>query len=195
MTLRQAISDLADAGYVSRLQGSGTFASGSTISKNGDLTGFSEDMAARGFSSSSRLVTVTRVPAGPIRGPELVLSPADPIYHIERVRMADGIPMCLENVDLPADLVPGLELQDLTGSLYDILKSEYGLELVEANQVITATVVDQTEADLLRVPVHSPALIVKRLGFDRHRRPVERAISVYRGDRYDVQLTVKRRTL
>jgi GntR family transcriptional regulator len=192
MTLRQAISSLANAGYVSRLQGAGTFVADPTISKNTELTGFSEDMAARGFHASSRVLKVEHIPAGANLGQELVLSPAEMVYHIERVRMADGVPMCLETTDLPAHLTPGLDQQPLEQSLYAILAMTYGLRLFEADQIISPTVVDQLQADLLHVPVHSPALIVKRLGYDRKRRPVERAVSIYRGDRYDIRLTVRR---
>ena len=194
MTLRQAISSLANAGYVSRLQGAGTFVTDRTISKNTELTGFSEDMRARGFSASSRLLKVSHRPAGAALGHELVLSPADMVYHIERVRMADGIPMCLEAIDLPAHLTPGLDEHPLEQSLYEILATTYGINLFKADQVITPTVVDQEQAALLQVPVHSPALVVKRLTYDKKRRPVERAESIYRGDRYDIRLTVKRGT-
>lgn len=192
MTLRQAISRLAGAGYVVRVQGDGTFVAAPTISKNSELTGFSEDMVARGFRPSSRLLKITHVSAGAALGQELVISPAELVYHLERVRMADGIPMCLETVDLPAHLTPGLDKQPLERSLYEILSNSYGIELYEADQVILPTVVDQVQADLLRVPVHSAALVVKRIGYDKKRRPVERAMSIYRGDRYDIRMTVRR---
>jgi len=192
MTLRQAIASLANAGYISRIQGTGTFVADPTISKNTELTGFSEDMAARGFRASSRLLKIAHVPAGATLGHELVLSPAEMVYHIERVRMADGIPMCLETIDLPAHMAPGLDRQPLEQSLYEILATTYGVKLFEADQIISSTVVDREQSDLLHVPIHSPALIVKRLGYDKKRRPVERAISVYRGDRYDIRLTVRR---
>lgn len=193
MTLRQAISSLARAGYVSRLQGAGTFVIDRTISKSTELTGFTEDMAARGFNASSRLLKVERVAAGAFLGHELILSPEEMVFHIERVRMADGIPMCLETIDLPADLTPDLDQQPLEKSLYAILAATYGIELFEADQIITPTVVNQEQARLLQVPIHSPALIVKRIGFDRKRRPIEHAISIYRGDRYDIRLVIKRR--
>lgn len=192
MTLRQAISSLAEAGYVSRVQGAGTFVADPTISKSTELTGFSEDMAARGFQPSSTLLQIERRAAGPSTGHDLGLSPAEPVYRIERVRMADGVPMCLETIDLSARLVPDLESEDLEGSLYSILATRYGIRLAEADQIITATVVDEHQARLLRVPVHSPALVVKRVGYDRKRVPIERAVSVYRADRYDIRMSVRR---
>lgn len=192
MTLRQATSSLANAGYLVRVQGDGTFVADPTISKSSELTGFSEDMAARGFHPSSRLLQISHVSAGAALGQELVISPAEMVYHLERVRMADGIPMCLETIDLPAHLTPGLDAQPLESSLYQILADVYGIELFEADQVISPTVVDRQQADLLRVPVHSPALVVKRIGYDKKRRPIERAMSIYRGDRYDIRMTVRR---
>lgn len=194
MTLRQAILGLATSGYVSRVQGAGTFVDSPTISKSSELTGFSEDMAMRGLVASSRLLSIEQVAAGAQVGQDLMLSPAEMIYHLERVRMADRIPMCLETIDLPATLVPGLDKEDLAGSLYQILFSRYGIRLKEADQVISPTVVDQVQADLLHVPVHSPALVVRRLGYDAKRRPIERATSIYRGDRYDIRTTIRRNT-
>lgn len=192
MTLRQAISGLASAGYVVRVQGDGTFVADPTISKRSELTGFSEEMAARGLRASSRLLRISHVSAGAALGQELVISPEELVFHIERVRMADGIPICLETVDLPARLTPGLDQLPLERSLYEILSTVYGIELHEADQIILPTVVDQDQADLLRVPVHSPALVVKRISYDKRRRPIERAMSIYRGDRYDIRMTVKR---
>ena len=192
MTLRQAISSLAESGYVSRVQGAGTFVADPTISKSTELTGFSEDMIARGFQPSSSLLRIERRSAGATTGHDLVLSPADEVYRIERVRMADGVPMCIETIDLPARLVPDLESEPLERSLYAILAERYGIRLAEADQIITATVVDDEQAQLLRVPVHSPALVVKRVGYDRKRVPIERAVSTYRADRYDIRMSVRR---
>ena len=184
MTLRQAISGLARAGYVSRVPGAGTFVAKPTISKTSELTGFSEDMAARGFTASSRLVAFDTIVADSSACRDLV--------HIERVRMADGVPMCIERIDLPALCVVGLTADDLKFSLYEILASRYGIKLIQAEQTISASVVDQEQATLLSVPSFSPALIVERLGYDQRTRPIERARSIYRGDRYDIRTTVRR---
>ena len=195
MTLRQAISGLVRAGHVSRVPGAGTFVAQPTISKMSELTGFSEDMATRGFTASSRLLTFEYISADASASQDLMLSPGEKLVHIERVRMADGAPMCLERIDLPALYVPGLTADDLKLSLYEVLASRFGIKLLQAEQVISASVVDQNQATLLNVPSYSPALIVERLGYDQKRRPVERARSIYRGDRYDIRTTVLRDTV
>ena len=99
--------------------------------------------------------------------------------------------MCVERVWLPEGLVPGLLDAGFGESLYEALAG-YGLAPQHADQSIRATVVTSEEADLLDVPAHSPALHVARVTYDAAGRTVERAHSVYRGDRYDFQLTVSR---
>ncbi len=192
VTFRQAVSSLAQSGHVVRRQGAGTFVADPTISKRAEFVGFSEEMAARGLTASSRLVSVEKRAAGGLVGGQLGLSPAELVYHVERVRLANGVPICLESVDLPAATVPRLEGHDLEGSLYTILVEAYGIELSEADQVIKPIVVDEVQAAALGVPPFSAALLVERLGLDAQRRPVERAVSVYRGDRYEIRQTVKR---
>ncbi|MBC7518565.1 MAG: GntR family transcriptional regulator [Microbacteriaceae bacterium] len=192
MTLRQAIAGLARLGYVSRAPGAGTFVAQPIVSKSSELTGFSEDMAARGFTASSRLLVFEYVSADAAASRELMLSVGEMLVHIERVRVADGLPMCLERIDLPARYVPGLTGDDLNFSLYDVLATRYGIKLLRAEQSISASVVTEDQATLLGVPTRSSALIIERLGFDQKHRPVERARSIYRGDRYDLRNTVHR---
>lgn len=193
MTVREALSRLADEGRVYRVQGSGTFvADPDTITKSLSLTSFSEDIRARRMTPGSRLVRAAREDASAPVARDLALSPGAPVWHLERVRTADGAPMCLENVWLPIAVV-GEELDaDGVDSLYERLE-EVGSGPERADQTIRATVVDARQARLLGVAPHSPALVVSRVTYDGKGTPVERGNSVYRADRYDFQLSVTRR--
>jgi len=193
MTVREALGRLADEGRVYRVQGSGTFvADPDTISKSLSLTSFSEDIRARRMTPGSRLVTASREEADAAVARDLVLSPGAPVHHLERVRTADGTPMCLEEVWLPVDVVgeelPATQLD----SLYKRLEA-LGAAPERADQTIRATVVDARQAKLLGVAPHSPALVVSRTTYDGRGRPVERGRSTYRADRYDFQVSVTRR--
>ncbi len=193
MTARLVIEELADRGLVYRVPGQGTFVAGDPVTKSLGLTSFTEDMLARGMKPWSRILEAGVVPAGAAAGRDLRVSPADEVVRIRRVRLADDAPMCLESVDLPSHLVPGLLSHDLGGSLYDLLASQYNIEVARADQRMRATVTDTEESKLLGVPVVSPALLVERVSSDREGRPVERARSLYRADRYDFKVAVERR--
>lgn len=192
MTVRQAISGLVKSGDLYRVQGSGTYVAEHTISKNLELTGFTEDMRARGLRASSLVLKAEETTAGARVGQELQVSPGERVFHLQRLRLADGHPMCLETVHLPVRLTPNLLDLPLDGSLYDALAEHYGIQLAEAEQTIRPSVVDADEAALLTVPALSPGLLVHRIGRDVRGRIIERAVSLYRGDRYDIRFTVRR---
>lgn len=194
MTVREAIGRLVDDGLVYRVQGAGTFvADPATISKSLHLTSFSEDIRARSMEPGSVTVSTASLPVPDAVAGPLGLGRGRMVVHLERVRTADGVPMALENVWLPADLVPGVDLDRLaSGSVYAALAAA-GAEPERAEQSIRAGVLQPRDAGLLDVAAGSPALVVSRTTFDGRGRAVERAVSQYRGDRYDFQLTVQRR--
>lgn len=191
-TVRQALDWLRDGGVVYRVQGAGTFVAGPTISKTLSLTSFSEDMTARGVKPGSRLLAADEVPAGTAIADDLGVDPDEPVMRLARVRLADGEPICLETVHLPATRVPGLLDRDLTGSLYELMGRVYHLRVVRAEQVVQAIVLDHGEAVLLGIPAGSSALRVRRIGLDDRDRPLECTTTVYRGDRYDMRFAVRR---
>ncbi len=51
----------------------------------------------------------------------------DPVLTFTRVRLADELPMVVERTTLPGSYVPGLEADDLNGSLYELLTNRYGI--------------------------------------------------------------------
>jgi GntR family transcriptional regulator len=192
MTVRQVMGRFEQERRVYRVQGAGTFVAPRPIAKSIELTSFTEDMRSRGMQPGSRLRVKELVPAGADVGLALGLSPSVQVLHIERVRTADGQPMCLEHVYLPAAIVPELLNEDWDGSIYDLLRDRYRILPVRAEQTVRATVLDETAAALLEVPPFSPALLVQRTTYDQRDRPVEHAASTYRGDRYEYHITLTR---
>lgn len=191
-TVRLALDALSDAGLVYRVQGAGTFVAGPTISKTASLSSFSEDMELRGMTPSSRLLAADEVPAGTALAADLGIEPDDPVIRLSRVRLADDQPICLETAHLPAGRVPGLLERDLSGSLYQILNGEYGLRVLRAEQVVSAVVLDVGTAAMLGTPAGSAALKMHRISLDERDRQVESTTSIYRADRYDLRLAIRR---
>ncbi|WP_270888316.1 GntR family transcriptional regulator [Pedococcus sp. 5OH_020] len=190
LTVQRVLDDLTTENRIYRIQGSGTFVRPTRIAKSMELTSFSEDMRSRRMAPGSLEISVTQEPAGANLAALLELSPGSPVVSIRRVRTADGAPICLERSQLPAELVPGLSAEDVSGSLYELLAERYGIQIDRADQTIRATVLDPDDASDLEVPAYSAAFEVDRLAVDHRGRPVEHAVSLYRADRYSYQLTV-----
>jgi GntR family transcriptional regulator len=192
MTVRQALSLLADQGRVYSVRGHGTFVGQPHVAKDATLTSFTEDMLARGLTPGSRLLDAAEVPAPADVARALELPEGAPIFQIERLRLADNLPMCLETVHLPARLFPQLLEADLTGSLYDVLGTRFRTTVVRAEQTFSAARLTRRQADLLGVPNGSAALVMRRVSVDTRGRLVEHAESIYRNDRYEFRFGVAR---
>lgn len=190
-TVRQALGALEKAGVVYRVQGAGTFVAPATISKSLSLTSFSEDMRARGLRPGSRVLVADEIAATEGVAEDLRLRSGDTVLRLMRVRLADDEPMCLETAYLPAARVPGLLQRDLSASLYESM-NDYGIRPLRAEQVVEAVIPGEEESALLGMTPASPALRVHRIAFDQREQPVERTISIYRADRYDIRFAIQR---
>jgi GntR family transcriptional regulator len=187
MTLRRAIDDLVREGHLERQHGRGTFVSQPKIAQQLTMTSFSEDMRRRGYVPGSRTLSLRRRAAGAQLGRRLGISPSAKVLQAERLRLADDQPMAIETLSLPLELVPDLSADDLVNaSLYELLASRYGIEIASGQQTIEPTVTDESESELLSVPLHTPAFLFERTSRDADGRVVEFVRSVYRGDRYQL---------
>ncbi len=185
LTLRAALDDLVRDGYLERRHGSGTFVSEPKIAQQLTLTSFSEDMRRRGMTAGSKTIELRETHAGAAVGRALNVSPDARVVLIRRLRLADGEPMALETLHVPADRVPGLSRELLeNASFYELLEKEYGVVIASGIQSIEPTVTNEEESELLGVPLHSPAFLFERTSRTVTGETVEFVRSLYRGDRY-----------
>ncbi len=186
MTVRQALAELTRDGLIYSRVGKGTFVNEPKIDQQlKTLTGFSQEMSARGSTPCSRVLEAKRQPASRDLANILHLPIDSEIISLTRVRLADGLPLAIESVYLPHHLCPDILRHDFsTESLYDVLEREYGYRLVRAEQTIEAALASQREIALLQVAPPAPVLRMERLTFTDQDLLIEYVQSVYRGDRY-----------
>ena len=184
-TLRAVIDELVREGLLLRRHGSGTYVAEPKIALPLTMTSFSEDMARRGMRPSSRVVSFEVQSAGAKLGQRLQISPVDEVWVITRLRLADDETMAIEWLHAPRRLLPELRREELaTHSFYELLRVRRGITIASGTQTIEPTVTSPEEAELLGVPVHSPAFLFERTTQSDGGEVVEFVRSVYRGDRY-----------
>ena len=192
-TVRQAISELVNAGMLYRKQGKGTFVAHPKLEQSlRSIYSFTHSMRALGLEPSSRVLVQAVVdPPQEVRQ-MLNLKVGEKVIKLERIRLANGEPLLVENTCVPEKLAPGLNTVDLAGgSLYDFLTHKYHHTISSARESLEPVIIDNYTADLLRVQPHKPAFAVERVAFTAESQPVEHTKSIARGDRlrYIVELT------
>jgi GntR family transcriptional regulator len=186
MTARQALVELENEGYLVRVQGKGSFVATPKIEQPlATLTSFTEDMRRRGLEAGAEVLQAGEVPAGRRVAQALGIAETAPVFRLERLRLAGGVPMALETSHLDVAYFPNLGALDFAHvSLYQILRERYGVRLVRATQSLEAVPADERQAEILHVREGSPLMLMERVSRDQHGRPVEMVRSYYRGDRY-----------
>ncbi len=181
MTVRQAMDTLVSEGLLERIPGRGTFVA-RPRREIGRLLSYSEEMASRGLLAESQTLLARREQAGPGVARALGLTRGDAVIHWQRLRRADGVPMCLEDAYLNEVLLPGFLQSGMPTSLYDALDSR-GLRPTWAEDALTADVATAQEAELLEIPVGAVVFRQSRRAIAEEKL-VEVSRSVYRADRF-----------
>jgi GntR family transcriptional regulator len=189
MTARQALSELATEGLLRREQGRGTFVAEPKIEHGlTRLTGFTEDMKARGLRPGARVVRLELIRPPLLAMRALQITPDETIVLLERLRLAGGEPIALETSHLHFNGVRDLLKEDFeNNSLYQILSEKYQITPARAEQKIGADLCSKREQELLKISEGAPVLRNKRITFDQWGRPFEYTESAYRADRYVFQ--------
>ena len=184
--IRQSLQVLENKGVIYREKGRGTFVAQPKISEGlfQELTGFYQDMIAKGHRPRSIVLKQERVNVGPKVAAYLNLEPGDDVIQIDRVRYVDQEPVVLVTTFIPYHLCPELLNVDLTErSLYGYLEDEHGLFISRGKRFLEAVVAKQQEADLLDVEVGAPLIQLNSVSYLQDDQPVEYFHALHRGDR------------
>ncbi len=192
-SVRQALSGLVAEGLVRKEKGRGTFVRGP---QRADLVvhrmrGFYDELTDAGRTVDTEVLRQEVDAATPDEATLLEAPVGTQVLRLQRVRHADGTPICLSETVLVAARFPGLEARDLTGiSLYRVLAEEHGLHVQGGHRMIEAVGATRSQARHLGVRSRDPLLKLSSLNLDADRRVVELLTAWYRADRTTFQVTV-----
>lgn len=189
MTVRQALNLLVSEGALYRQKGKGTFVSRVKFEQR-NIMSFSDLVRQKGMTPSTKVLKFSKEKAGPIIAGIIGLKEEEMIYILKRLRMANDIPVGIEEVFIPEKFCPGLEQYDLTSSLYRLVKEKYLHVISYVDNVIEASKPAKQEKELLEIQGQVPLLRISSIYYVESGMKLFYENSVYRSDEYKYNVRV-----
>jgi GntR family transcriptional regulator len=183
-TIRQAIQNLAARGLVEIRRGKGTFATLPKLTQPlSSLSGFVEDMEMLGRNATARVIDKRIVKAGEAVARHLALPRDADVVRIQRVRLADGVPLSFDDTYLPLEIGKKIMAEKLeTDPIFSLLEEKYGVPLIEAEYRLEALAAEPAIAQALEIEPLSPMLVIERISYGEGNQPLDYEKLHYRGD-------------
>lgn len=158
VTVRQALSNLAFKGFITKSQGSGSYVKKEqAMYKSPEIKSFSEEMLESGRKPKSTIYSFNVTDAGTTISDLLKISPKDKIYYFERTRYADDDPVLFEKTFMSVDLHPEISIKVLSGSKYQYAK-DHNMNIEYSSQNISPIFPPEYIANELRISNKTPIL-------------------------------------
>lgn len=191
-TVRKAMDMLLEEGYISRHRGKGTHVTSPKMNRKiNSLYNFTENMKQIGAVPSSVVLEAKVIPQAPNEVLEEleILDSETPFFKLHRIRCANGEPVLKEETFIPYSLCPGIETNDFSDkSLYEVLGSQYLLNLDHASESLEAVFIDEADKKLLDCKKDMPGFRIKRISYLDNGLPYEYTTSITRADKCVFQL-------
>lgn len=197
ITVRQALADLVGEGILYRERGRGTFVAPRVrppiAEMLSNLTGHVEELQQRGFTPVVEVLSLTERPLPDDLAQVLDRPVGSPVWWLSRRVSVAGEPLMLTENLIPVDLGVPFDRQDLTLTSVATVLEGFGLVPTRGTQRISAQVAGTREAERLHIRVGDAMLKVERVISGSGDRPLEWSRTVYRADRYEFEVELRRR--
>lgn len=193
-TVRRALQELEQDGYIHRVHGKGTFVSDQTYNqKLVSLYSFTEEMKKINKIPTTDVLSFKEVMSDErlMRKMKHEINETDKLYEVKRLRLADNEPLMYETSYIPAELFPDLSKELLQSKpMYEVFTEKYQLPVTRAIESFSATSLREEEAKLLHAKTGSPAMLIKRFAYNDDRL-IEYTVSITIGYKFEYTVELK----
>ncbi|AHN25536.1 putative transcriptional regulator of N-Acetylglucosamine utilization, GntR family [Gilliamella apicola] len=183
-TVRQAIQQLVNDGYLERRKRRGTIVKQQKISQEFThiIESYDSEMNRKGLHPKTKVLTFKLDKANADIANNLQINEYEDVYKLVRLRYAESKPVVLVTTYLPAKLLPNFINNDFTQEkLYSVLQ-KMDFPILQIRRKLEVLKADETTSDLLDIEAGDPIFYFHSIAFTNDRLPIEYSISKYRGD-------------
>ena len=185
-SVRSALAALENEGLLRSVHGKGVYVVGPKLERDLEtLGGFRQTMHYHDQTPSTKVLVKAVRRAGPLFARMLGIDEADELWYIKRICLSNGEPVALEEIFIPACVVPGFEDVDIgVFSIFDIYDWK-GVRPVRGEQSLTITRLDPAAARLIGLGEDNAVLQFSGVAYDKNGRAIEYSRSYTRSDKSD----------
>jgi DNA-binding GntR family transcriptional regulator len=188
-TVRRALQELVNKGFLVRRRGIGTQVVQGPVTRKVELTSLYDDLDRGGQHPTTELLSHEVAEADANVAERLSIAEGSPVLHLRRLRLSDGVPLAVLENFLPEDFLD-LRSTDLAShGLYQLMRAR-GTLIRVAHQRIGARSATSGESRLLGIKSHGPVLAMDRTAYDNSGKAVEFGHHCYRPDLYSFEITL-----
>ena len=189
ITVRKAVDELVNEGYLYKIQGKGTYVKTDERSSNlFAITSCTEDVVRMGMKPTKKVMVAELVYANAKRAKALEITQEERVFMLGRILFADQEPLNYTVTFLPEKLFPGIDRQSFDReSLDQVLQEEYGVSLTKARRTIEAILARDEVAEYLDIEEGSPIILFRCVTYgivNGKEIPVENFKCYYRTDKF-----------
>lgn len=192
-TVRQAITELVQEGWLYRIKSKGTFIARQKIKQDflQRLETFREQMKRIGLEPSTEVLDFKVEKASYEVAENLRIEEGEQVIYLFRRRFGDGEPVVTVETYLPYDKCAFIKDQDFEKvSLYDVLSAREETRIFSAKRLVEAVEANNSDVQYLHVRKGSPIQLVHTVSVNKADAALEYSIARYRGDASSFQLYV-----
>ncbi|MCE4051502.1 MULTISPECIES: GntR family transcriptional regulator [Bacillaceae] len=161
-TVRKAVTQLVNRGYIYQVQGSGMFLrkkSETDYINLGSLRGLTKDLSAK--TIETKILELRVIEAEEEVANRMQCEPGTKLYYTKRIRIVNEEPFSIELSYFKKDIVPYLNKDIAIQSIYTYLIDDLRLNIGFADKVINCELMDEETAFLLNLNAGDPGLIIE----------------------------------
>ena len=154
-TIRRAVLELAEQGYVQSLHGKGVRVIYQPVDQAdftlGGIESFKESAERNHRKTSTKVIQFTEITADARVSANTGFAPGSELYYIQRVRYLEDKALILDINMFLKSLVPGLTKDIAEKSIYEYIENEVGMAIVTSKRKMTverATEIDEKYLEL-----------------------------------------------
>ncbi|HRX09040.1 MAG TPA: GntR family transcriptional regulator [Candidatus Limiplasma sp.] len=192
-SVRSALAALEYEGLLKSMQGKGVYVTGPKLERDLEtLGGFRQTMREHEQAPATKTLIKALREAGPLYAEMLGVAPEDALWYIKRICLSNGEPVALEEIFIPAHIVPGFADVDINVfSIFDIYDWN-GVRPVRGEQALTISRLDPAAARLIGLESDEAVMQFSGVIYDQDDRAIEFSRSYTRNDKCDFIVHFKR---